>query len=163
MWGCDCAKLDVTGQIRLGRLICTYNFDFDWLLHVTAERKFEPWSPLRRSVNMSCETRNCIENEPEYAVCVISITRLCYEALGVILCDLIWQIRHNYNRLGYGHCNVTGHRKMSVLGTTGAMVTTYETFRNDVIVKGPKCFCVLWNLLEMQQINELHIIVLSIN
>ena len=80
-------------------------------------------SPAVRSVNKSRDTRNCVQNEPEYAICVIFTTPLYYEALGLFLCDLIWQIHHNYNRLDDGHCDVTGHRKMSVLGTAGAMVT----------------------------------------
>ena len=44
-------------------------------------------------VNKSPDTRNCVLNKPEYAICVISTTRLYYKALGLILCDLIWQIR----------------------------------------------------------------------
>ena len=82
--------------------------------------------PAVRSVNKSRDTRNCVQNKPEYAIYVIFTTRLNYKALGLILCFLIWQIRHNFNRLGDGHCDVTGHRKRSVLGTAGAMVTTHE-------------------------------------
>ena len=77
-------------------------------------------SPVVRSVNKSLDTRNCVQNEPDYAICVIFVTRVYYKALGTLLCTLIWQIRHNYNS------DVTGHRKMSALGTVGAMVTTHE-------------------------------------
>ena len=83
-------------------------------------------SPVVRSVNKSRETKNCVRNEPEYAICVLFATHLYYEALGIISCARIWQIRHKYNRLGDDHCDVTGHRNMSALGTAGAMVTTHE-------------------------------------
>ena len=79
-----------------------------------------------RSVNKSRDTRNCVQNEPEYAICVSFTTRLYYKVLGLILCDLTCQICHNSNRLDDGQCDVTGHRKKSVLGTAGAMVTTLE-------------------------------------
>ena len=54
------------------------------------------------------------------------------------------QIRHNYNRLDDGHCDVTGHRKMSVLAMAGAMVTTHEnsvmmrSFRTKIILHPAK-------------------------
>ena len=54
--------------------------------------------------------------------CVILTTRLYYKALGLIMGDLIWQICHSYNRFDDGHCVVTGHHKMSVLGMAGAIV-----------------------------------------
>ena len=85
-------------------------------------------SPAVRSVDKSRGTRNCVQNEPEYAICVIFTTLLYYKALGLILCDLVWQMRHNYKRLDDDHCDVTGHRKMSVLGAVGTMVTTHENF-----------------------------------
>ena len=68
-------------------------------------------------------------------------------------------MRHNFNRLDDGHCDVTGHPKISVLGTAGAMLTTYE---NSVMMwsfKGPKLFCVLWNLFEMKKSDGFHIMV----
>ena len=98
-------------------------------------------SPVVRSVNKSRDRRNYFQNEPEYASCVIFTTRLYYKALELILSYLIWQIRHNCRCLKDGHCDVTGHRKMSVLGRAGAMVTTLG---NSVMVwsfKGPKLFC----------------------
>ena len=52
-------------------------------------------SPAVRSVNKSLYTRNCVQNEPDYAICVIFVTRVYYKAPGTILCALIWQIRHN--------------------------------------------------------------------
>ena len=48
-----------------------------------------------RLVNKSRNTRNCVQNEPENAICVLFATHLYYNALGIILCALIWQIRHN--------------------------------------------------------------------
>ena len=95
-------------------------------------------SPAVRSVHTSRDTRNRVQNEPEYAICVIFTTRLYYKALGIILCAMIWQIRHNYNRLDDFHCDVTGHRKISALGTAGAMVTTHENSVMMVSFKGPK-------------------------
>ena len=100
-------------------------------------------SPAVRSVNKSRDTRNCAQKGPEYAICVIFTTRLYYKALGLILCDHRWQICHHYNCLDDGHCEVTGHRKMSVLGTAGALVTTHEYFVMMWRFKGLKLFCVL--------------------
>ena len=120
-------------------------------------------SPVVRSVNKSRDTRNCVQNEPECAICVIFIISLYHKALGLILCDLIWQIRHDYTRLDHGHCDVTGHRKMSVLGAVGTMVTTHENFVMMWLFKGPKLFCVLQNLLEMKRNDGFHIMVLSIS
>ena len=63
-----------------------------------------------------------------------------------MVCALKWQIRHNYNRLDDGHSDVTGHSKMSALGTAGAMVTTHG---NSVMMwsfnmfNGPTLFIVL--------------------
>ena len=56
-------------------------------------------SPAVRSVYKSRDTWICVQNEPEYTICVIFITRSYYKALGLILCGLMWHIRHNYNRL----------------------------------------------------------------
>ena len=99
--------------------------------------------PVVRSVNTSRDTRNCVQNEPEYAICVIFTTRLYYKTLGIILCAMIWQIRHNYKRLDDFHCDVTGHSKMSALGTACAMVTTHENSVMMWYFKGPKLFSVL--------------------
>ena len=87
-------------------------------------------SPAVRSVNKSHDTRNCVLNEPEYAICVIFNTGLYYKALWLSLCCLMWLIRHNHNRLHDGHCN----RKMSALGTAGDHADNPWKFRNDVIV-----------------------------
>ena len=45
--------------------------------------------PVVRSVNKLHDTRNCVQNEPEYAICVIFTTRSSYKALGLILCYLV--------------------------------------------------------------------------
>ena len=100
-------------------------------------------SPVVRSVHKSRDIRNCVQNEPEFSTCIRFTTHLYYKALWIILYDLIWQIHHNYNRFDDDHFDVTGHRKMSSLGTAGAMVTTQE---NSVMMwsfKGPKLFSVL--------------------
>ena len=97
-------------------------------------------SPAVRSVNKSRNTRNCVQKEPEYAICVIFTTRLYHKSLGLILCHLIWQIGHNYTRLDDGHCDVGGHRKMSVLGAIGTMVTTHDNFVMMWSFKWPKLF-----------------------
>ena len=39
-----------------------------------------------RSVNKLRDTRNCVHNEPKYAIYVLVATRLYYKALGIILC-----------------------------------------------------------------------------
>ena len=48
-----------------------------------------------RSVNKSRDTRNNVKIKPAYAICVIFTTHLYYKALRLILCDMIWQIRHS--------------------------------------------------------------------
>ena len=95
-------------------------------------------SPAVRSVNKSRDARNCVQNE--CAICVILIISLYHKALGLILCDLIWQIHHDYTRLDDGHCDATGHRKMSVLGAVGTMVTANKNFVMMWLFKGPKLF-----------------------
>ena len=47
-------------------------------------------SPAVRSVNKSRDTRNCVQNEPKYAICVLVATCLYYKALRIILCALIY-------------------------------------------------------------------------
>ena len=115
-----------------------------------------------RSVNKSRDTRNCVHNEPECAICVIFTTLFYYRVLRLILCDLVWQMRHDYTRLDDGHCDVTGHRKMSVLSTVGTMVTAHENFVMLWLFKWTKLFCVLQNLLEMTRSDGFHIMVLFI-
>ena len=119
--------------------------------------------PAVRSVNKSRDTRNCVLNEPHYVICVIFTTRLYCKALGLILCYLIWQIRLNYNRLDDGHCDVTGHSKMSALGTASAMVTSHEISVMMWSFKDPKLICALQNILEMKKNDGLNIILLSIS
>ena len=94
--------------------------------------------PVERSVNKSRDIRYCVQNEPEYATCIRFTTQLYQKALWIILCDLIWQIRNNYDRFDDGHVDVTGHHKMSALGTAGAMVTTHEHSVMMWSLKGPK-------------------------
>ena len=89
-----------------------------------------------QSVNKSLDTRNWVQNEPEYETCVRFTTHLYYNALGIILCALIWQIHYNYNRLDNGYCEVTGHRKMPALGTAGALETTHENYEMIWLFKG---------------------------
>ena len=99
--------------------------------------------PAVRSVNKSRDTWNYVQNELEYAICVIFTTRLYYKAIGLILCGLIWPITRIYNRLDDDYCDVTGHRKMSLLGKAGATVKTHENSVMMWLFKGPKLFCVL--------------------
>ena len=49
-------------------------------------------SPAVRSVNKPGDTRNFVQNGPEYAICVIFTTRLSYKALGIILC--LWYAKY---------------------------------------------------------------------
>ena len=67
-------------------------------------------------------------------MCVIVNIRLYYKAFKLILCDLIWHISLNYNRLDDGHCDETGHRKMLVLETAGDYGANPWKFRNHMIV-----------------------------
>ena len=72
-------------------------------------------------------------------------------------------MHHDYIRLDDGHCDATGHRKMSVLGAVGTMVTTHKNFVMMSLFKGPKLFCFLQNKFEMKRIDRFHIMVLSIS
>ena len=45
--------------------------------------------PALRSVNKSRDTRDSVQNKPEYAICVIFTIRSYYIALRLILCYLI--------------------------------------------------------------------------
>ena len=87
-------------------------------------------SPAVRSVNESRDTRNCVQNEPEYVICVIFTTRLYYEALGSILMTNTPQLQSYWRwqlwrymspqdvSTGHGRCHGDNPWK----------------FRNDVIV-----------------------------
>ena len=136
----------VTGQVPLG--VFVHNYFSVRTIRLAAvsycgKKVQTVASPVVRSVNNSRDRRNCVQNEPEYAICIIFTTLLYYEALGLILCYLVWQIHHTYTRLDDGHCDVTVRRKMSVLGSVGTMVTTQENFLMMWSFKGPKLFCVL--------------------
>ena len=52
---------------------------------------------------------------------------------------------------------------MSVLITTGAMVTAHENSVMMWLFKGPNLFCDMLNLLEMNRSDKLHIMVLSLS
>ena len=100
-------------------------------------------TPAVRSVNKSRDTRNCVQNEPKYAICVLFATRLYYKALGIIFLSFdianTPQVQSSWRR----QCEVTVHREMSPLSTAGAMVTTHE---NSVMMwsfKWTKFFSVL--------------------
>ena len=100
-------------------------------------------SPAVRSVNKSLDTRTLRPKR----------TRLCdlchfrhpciLQSPRNIFCALIWQFRHNYNRLDDYNSDVTSHRKMSALGTAGAMVTTHEIYVMMWSFKWSKLFSVL--------------------
>ena len=95
-----------------------------------------------RSVNKSRDTRNCVQNEPEYAICVIFTTRLYYKALGIILCHLMAntpQLQSSWRWLLWRY---RSPRDFSA-GMAGAMVTIHVNFVNVWSFKGPKLFCVL--------------------
>ena len=120
-------------------------------------------SPAVRSVNKSRDTRNFVQNEPKYAICVLVATRLYYKALGIILCALIISNTPQSQSSWRCHCEVTVHRKMSALCTAGGMVTTHE---NSVMMwpfKGTKLFSVQYKTYWKWKKNDgLHIMVLSI-
>ena len=46
-------------------------------------------SPAVRSVNKSRDTRNFVQNDPKYAICVLFATLLYNKAIRIILCALI--------------------------------------------------------------------------
>ena len=105
-------------------------------------------SPAVRSANKSRDTRNCVQDEPKYAICVFVATRLYYKALGIILCALIKQITPQLQSSWRCQCEVTVHRKMSALCTTGAMVTTHENSVMMWLFEGQNCLAsckTYWN------------------
>ena len=59
--------------------------------------------------------------ENSHLILSVSFSQIVYIAKPskLILCDEIWQIFRNYNRLDGGHCDGTCHRKMAVLGMAG--------------------------------------------
>ena len=60
--------------------------------------------------------------------------------------NFVWSDMANTPQLhGFddAHCDVTGHRKMSVLGTAGTTVTTHEKSIMIWSFKAPKLFCIL--------------------
>ena len=161
MWG----KI-IIGQVRLGfRYVIIFLYVQFWIplaaVSYRGKKVRTVASPAVRSVNKSRDTQNCVQNESECAICVLFIISLHNKALGLISCDLIRQIRHDYTRLDDGHCAVTGHRKMSVLGAIGTTVTTHENFVMMWLLKGPKIFCVLQDLLETKISYGFHIMMLS--
>ena len=97
-------------------------------------------SPLVRSVNKSRDTRNCVKTSQNMRYVsswpLIHITR-------IMSCALIWPIRQNYNQLGDGQCDATGHRKMLALGTAGAIMTTHEISVMMWSFTGPELFSIL--------------------
>ena len=149
------------------RYIIIFQYVQFWIrLAAVSYRGKKVWtvvSPAMRSVNKSRDTWNCVQNEPECAICVLFATHLYYKAIGIFLYAQIWPICDNYHRLDDGHCDVTGHRKMSALDMAGAMVTTHETSVIKWLFRGPKLSRILQNLLEIKKSDGLHIIVLAIS
>ena len=141
------SALNLNGQIRLGGSVHSYFLYVQFLIRLAAvsyrsEKVRTMVCPAVRSVNKSHNTWDCVQNGAEYTICVL-FTRLYYKAPGIILCTLICQIRHNYNCLEDDHCDATGHRKMSALGTAGFMVTTHEKSLMMWSFDGSKLFSIL--------------------
>ena len=79
----------------------------------------------------------------------------------MILCDLIWQITCNYNRLDGGHIHGIGHRKMAVLSIALDHGNNPWIFPNHVIVLEANIIFVRWNLLEIQRKTGFSIMMLT--
>ena len=84
----------INGQVRLGGAVRN-NFlcvQF-WIRVGTVSNRGKKVrtvdSPVVWPVNKSRDTRNCVQNEPKYAICVLVATRLYYKALWIILCALM--------------------------------------------------------------------------
>ena len=114
-----------------------------WIrLAAVSKRGKKVWTvvfPVVRSVNKSRDTKLRPKQARVCDVCHLHHSFILQSPrVNFVLSD-----KANINRLYDTHCDVAGHRKMSVLGTAGAMVTTHE---NSVMMwsfKGPKLFCVL--------------------
>ena len=143
LFACHISQTETMGKFDWGvRYIIIFRHVQFWIglaaLSYRSKKVRTVVSPAVRSVNKSRDTRNCVQtgqNMPD--------TRLYYKAIGIILCALIRQIRHNYDRLDDGHCDVTGHRKMSALGTAGDMVTSHDISILVWSFKEQKLFSVL--------------------
>ena len=101
-------------------------------------------SPVMRSVNKSRGTRNCVRTSQNMRSVsfspLVCITNPYDQFCVICMANTVWQIRHNFNCLEEGYRDVSGHCKMSVLGTAGAMMTTHESSVMIWSFKGPKLF-----------------------
>ena len=82
------------GQVRLGvQYVTIFLYIKFWIRLGTVSYRGKKVqtvdSSAVRSVDKSRNTRNCVQKEPKYAICVHIATRLYYKALGIILCALI--------------------------------------------------------------------------
>ena len=100
-------------------------------------------SPAVRSVNKSSDARNCVQKRAKLCdLCPLRHSFIWQSARNYFVCSDVAntpQLQSSWRC----QCEVTGHRKVSALGTAVAMVTTHE---NSVMMwsfKGTKLFSVL--------------------
>ena len=134
------------GQVRLGGSIRSYVLYVQFWIRLAAvsyrgKKVRTVASPAVRSVNTSWHTQLRPKRARVGDLCHIHHSfilqsprnnSVCSEMANTPQLQSSWQF----------HCDVTGHRKMSALGTTGSMVTTHE---NSVMMrsfKGPNFFSV---------------------
>ena len=94
---CHRAQYDaVVIQLRAqwwGKFVITFLYVQFWIRLAAVSKRDKKVRTVAflvvRSVNKSRDTRNCVQNKPEYAICVIFTTRSYYKALWLILCYLI--------------------------------------------------------------------------
>ena len=94
---CNRAQYDAAViQLRtqwLGKFVIIFLYVKFWIRLAAVSKRVKKVQTVAflvvRSVNRSRDTRNCVQNKPEYAICVIFTTRSYYKALWLILCYLI--------------------------------------------------------------------------
>ena len=141
-------RVSYIGQVRLGGSVRNYfsvRNIWIWLATVNYRGKKVRTvdSPAVRSVNKSSDKRNCVQKRAKVCdLCPLRHSFIWQSPRNYFVCSDIANTRQLESSWRC-QCEVTGHRKMSALGTAGAMVTTHE---NSVMMwsfQGTKLFSVL--------------------
>ena len=139
------------GQVRLGgRYVIIFLYVQFWIrLAAVSYRGKKVRSmdfPAVRSVNKAHDTRNWVQKQAKVCdLCPLHHSFIWQSPRNYFVCSDIAntpQIQSSWRC----QCEVTGHRKMSALGTAGAMVTNHD---NSVMIwsfKGTNCvaFCKIY-------------------
>ena len=135
------------GRVRQGvQYVIIFQYVQFWIrLAAVSYRGKKVWTvvfPVVRSVK-SRDTRNCVQKEPEYEICVFFATHILYKALWIILCALIWQITPQLQ--SSWRWQLWRYRSLQDVSAGHGRCHADDpwNFRNDVIGLGTKLFSVL--------------------